>query len=101
MIDLPVSLYGCSSSAEASEAHGSGLLTTDLGLRFFEAYRIYSRRWSQEVIFKESKTLLGLDKCQSANFAAQIASTSLVALQPSDSRQPRTDNQRKNLAGYP
>ncbi len=31
--------------------------------------------------FKESKGLLGLGKCQSANFAAQIASTSLVALQ--------------------
>jgi len=59
----------------------SGLLTTDLSLGFFETYRIYSRRWSQEVIFKESKGLLGLGKCQSANFAAQIASTSLVALQ--------------------
>ena len=59
----------------------SGLLTTDLALGFFEAYKIYSRRWSQEVIFKESKGLLGLGKCQSANFAAQIASTSLVALQ--------------------
>ena len=31
--------------------------------------------------FKESKGLLGLGKCQSANFAAQIASTSIVALQ--------------------
>ena len=59
----------------------SGLLTTDLSLSFLETYRIYSRRWSQEVIFKESKGLLGLGKCQSANFAAQIASTSLVALQ--------------------
>ena len=59
----------------------SGLLTTDLDLGFFEAYKIYSRRWSQEVIFKESKGLLGLGKCQSANFAAQIASTSFVALQ--------------------
>ena len=59
----------------------SGLLTTDLSLGFFEAYSIYSRRWSQEVIFKESKGLLGLGKCQSANFAAQIASTSLVAIQ--------------------
>ena len=59
----------------------SGLLTTDLDLGFFEAYRIYSRRWSLEVIFKECKGLLGLGKCQSNNFAAQIASTSLVALQ--------------------
>ena len=59
----------------------SGLLTTDLDLGFFEAYKIYSRRWSLEVVFKECKGLLGLGKCQSANFAAQIASTSLVALQ--------------------
>ena len=59
----------------------SGLLTTDLGLGFLEAYKIYSRRWSLEVVFKESKGLLGLGKCQSANFAAQIACTSLVALQ--------------------
>ena len=35
----------------------------------------------EEVIFKECKGLLGLGKCQSANFAAQNASTSLVALQ--------------------
>jgi len=59
----------------------SGLLCTDLKLGFFEAYKVYSRRWSLEVIFKESKGLLGLGKCQSNNFAAQIASTSLVALQ--------------------
>jgi hypothetical protein len=59
----------------------SGLLSTDLTLGFFDAYRIYSRRWSLEVVFKETKGLLGVGKCQSANFAAQIASTSLVALQ--------------------
>ena len=58
----------------------SGLLTTDLSPGFFETYRIYSRRWSIEVVFKESKGLLGMGKCQSNNFAAQIASTSLVAL---------------------
>ena len=50
----------------------SGLLTTDLSLGFFEAYRIYSRRWSQEVIFKESKGLLGLGKCQSANLLRRL-----------------------------
>lgn len=59
----------------------SGLLTTDLSLGFLEAYRIYSRRWSIEVVFKESKGLLGMGKCQSNNFAAQIAGTSLVVLQ--------------------
>lgn len=58
-----------------------GLLCTDMKLGFPEAYWIYSRRWSLEVIFKEGKGLLGLGKCQSDNFSAQIASTSLVALQ--------------------
>ena len=50
----------------------SGLLTTDLDLGFFEAYKIYSRRWSQEVIFKESNRLLGLGKCQSANLQRRL-----------------------------
>lgn len=59
----------------------SGLMTTDLKLDFFEAYRIYSQRWALEVVFKESKGLLGLGKCQSNNFAAQIASTSLICMQ--------------------
>lgn len=63
--------------------HGpwNGLMTTDLHLGFFEAYRIYSQRWAQEVVFKESKGLLGLGKCQSNDFAAQIASTTLVSMQ--------------------
>ena len=63
--------------------HGkwSGLITTNTGLDFFEAYRIYAQRWSQEVVFKESKGLLGLGKCQAKDFAEQIAHTSIVALQ--------------------
>ena len=63
--------------------HGawSGLITTDTRLDFFEAYRIYAQRWSQEVVFKESKGLLGMGKCQAKDFAEQIAHTSIVALQ--------------------
>ena len=59
----------------------NGLITTNMGLDFFEAYRLYSQRWALEVIFKESKGLLGLGKCQANNFASQIAATSLTALQ--------------------
>ena len=59
----------------------NGLMTTNTKLEFFEAYKIYSQRWSLEVIFKEAKGMLGLGKCQANNFASQIASTSLVALQ--------------------
>ena len=70
----------CSSSAEANEVHGTDCLQQTLiwdSLKHTKS----TPSWSQEVIFKESKGLLGLGTCQSANFAAQIASTSLVVLQ--------------------
>lgn len=63
------------------KAPWNGMITTDTNLEYLEAYRIYSQRWSLEVIFKEAKGLLGLGKCQARNFASQIASTSLVILQ--------------------
>ena len=59
----------------------SGLITTNVNLDFLDAYKIYSQRWSLEVVFKEAKGLLGLGKCQANNFASQIAATSLTALQ--------------------
>ena len=76
--DTPVRLFFVRRSKRGP---WSGLLCTDMKLGFFEAYRIYSRRWSLEVVFKEGKGLLGLGKSQSNNFAAQIAGTSMVALQ--------------------
>jgi len=57
------------------------LLTTDLSLNYQEAYMIYSIRWSIEVFFKESKQYLGLGKCQSQDFDAQIATTTICLLQ--------------------
>ncbi len=59
----------------------NGLLTTNTKLDFFEAYHIYSMRWSIEVFFKEAKGLLGLGKSQSRDFASQIASISITVLQ--------------------
>lgn len=59
----------------------SGLITTNTTLNFFEAYGLHSQRWFLEVKFKESKSLLGLGKCQAYNLASQIAVTSLTALQ--------------------
>lgn len=59
----------------------NGLITTDLSLDFFETYRIYAQRWSLEVVFKDSKSLLGLGKCQARDFASQIACASLAAIQ--------------------
>ena len=59
----------------------NGLITTNRQLNFLEAYRIYSRRWSLEVVFKESKQNLGLGKYQMRNFSSQIAMTSITAMQ--------------------
>lgn len=58
-----------------------GLLTTDLELGFAQAYRLYARRWTIEVAYKDCKTLLGLGDCQSLHFSAQIASVSLTLMQ--------------------
>ena len=59
----------------------NGIMTTNISLEFLEAYRIYAMRWSLEVFFKETKGLLGMGKCQSRNFAAQLAATTITALQ--------------------
>lgn len=59
----------------------NGLITTNRKLDFTEAYRIYSMRWSLEVVFKESKQNLGLGKYQMRNFSSQIAMTAITAMQ--------------------
>jgi len=55
-------------------------LTTDTSLSFIEMVRIYQLRWSIEVFFKEGKQLFGLGKCQSNDFDAQIADTTMVMI---------------------
>lgn len=55
-------------------------LCTDLSLSFIKMMQIYQIRWSIEVFFKESKQLLGLGKCQSNDFDAQIAHTTMVMI---------------------
>lgn len=59
----------------------NGLITTNRKLDFFKAYEIYSMRWSIEVFNKDSKQLLGLGKCQSNDFSAQLAHTTICAIQ--------------------
>ena len=63
--------------------HGkwNGLLTTDTEMDFFKAWRLYSRRWALEVVFKDCKTNLGFGKCQSVYFASQIAAATLCCIQ--------------------
>jgi hypothetical protein len=42
---------------------------------------IYQIRWTIEVLFKDSKQLLGLGKCQSNDFDAQIADITITMAQ--------------------
>jgi len=75
---VQVKLFFCKSS---KKGNWNGMMTTNTELTFEQAYKIYSTRWSVEVFFKESKQHLGLGKCQSQDFDAQIAATTLCMLQ--------------------
>lgn len=57
------------------------LVCTNTRLSFIEMIEIYQIRWTIEVFFKESKQLLGLGKCQSNNFDAQIADATITMIQ--------------------
>ena len=60
--------------------HWKVLLTTDTSMNFVRAFELYERRWGIEVIFKECRGYLGLGKCQSRNYNAQIADTTLCSM---------------------
>jgi hypothetical protein len=75
---IEVKLFFCKTS---KKGNWNGIMTTNTVLTFEQAYKIYSTRWSIEVFFKECKQNLGLGKCQSQDFDAQIAATTLCMLQ--------------------
>ena len=54
------------------------ILTTDRSLSFTKAFEYYQIRWNTEVMYRESKQYLGLGKCQSTDFDAQIADCTLA-----------------------
>ena len=56
-------------------------ITTDTSLSFIRMIEIYQIRWSVEVFFRETKQLLGLGKCQSNDFDAQVADTTVTMVQ--------------------
>ena len=74
---MPVRLFFC----KRRNGKWNGLLTTDMSLDFLEAYRLYARRWTTEVAYKDCKTLLNFGKYQSRYFAAQIAEFTLTMMQ--------------------
>lgn len=53
------------------------LLTTDTSLTFKRLIEHYQTRWVVEIYFRESKQLLNLGGCQSNNFDAQVAETTI------------------------
>lgn len=53
------------------------LVTTDLKMSYMDAIKLYNIRWGIEVLFKECKQHLNFGKCQSNDFDAQIAETTL------------------------
>ena len=52
-------------------------LTTDKNISFVKLIELYQIRWTIEVFNKEAKQLLNLGGCQSSNFDAQIADTTI------------------------
>jgi len=58
-----------------------GFLTTNTKLTFEKAFEIYATRWTIEVYFKECKQYLRLGKCESPDFDAQIAASTITMLQ--------------------
>lgn len=59
----------------------NALLSSDLSLTPERAFKLYSRRWTIEVAHRDMKQNLRLGKCQSRDFAAQIASVTICMLQ--------------------
>ncbi|MCL1873309.1 MAG: transposase [Clostridiales bacterium] len=53
-------------------------ITTNASLKFVEIMETYGFRWTIEVMFRETKQYLQLGSCQSQDFDAQIASTTIT-----------------------
>ena len=65
-----------------SRFHGNkkwaALVTTKMDMTYIEAIETYAIRWTIEIAFKESKSILGLAKSQANDFDCQIAHISSV-----------------------
>lgn len=75
---IPMKLFFCRNS---KRGNWHLLVTTNTGLGIKKAYQTYAIRWSIEVFFKEAKQYFRLAKCQSRDFDAQIADTSICLIQ--------------------
>jgi len=57
------------------------VVTTNTKLGFIKAMEIYQIRWTIEVYFRDCKQYLNFGKCQSNDFDAQIADTTISMIQ--------------------
>jgi len=57
------------------------ILSTDTSLGYMRLMELYQIRWTIEVLFKEGKQYLNLGGCQSKDFDAQIADTTITMIQ--------------------
>lgn len=73
--DIPVRLFIIK---YGKKQNWNVLLTTDRTLTFVKAFEYYQIRWNTEVMFRECKQYLGLGHCQSNDFDALIADTTLA-----------------------
>ncbi len=76
--DVEVKLFF---SRLGSKSKWKVFVTTNTNLSFIKMIEIYQIRWTIEVLFKEAKQLLSLGKCQSNDFDAQIAETTVTLIQ--------------------
>jgi len=76
--DVEVKLFF---SRQSSKSKWKVFITTNTSLTFIKMIEIYQIRWTIEVLFKEAKQLLNLGKCQSNDFDAQIAETTVTLIQ--------------------
>jgi len=72
--DTPLTLFF---SRQGTKGKWKVFLTTDTNLGFKQLVELYQIRWTIEVFNKEAKGLLNLGGCQSSNFDAQIADTTI------------------------
>lgn len=56
------------------------MVTTDLRISFLKAFETYQIRWSIEVLIKDSRQHLGLGRCQSNDFDALAADTTITLM---------------------
>jgi hypothetical protein len=78
--DVPLTLF------LVRQGYGEGnkwrlVVTTNTKLGFIKAMEIYQIRWTIEVYFRDCKQYLNFGKCQSNDFDAQIADTTISMIQ--------------------